>query len=299
MKKRIHRRSAAVPSNVKYISVEKMKEAIARRDRFKPRASDPTVWRPSQAEIDAASRGSFDMLQFVKAMLNQGELGSCTAFGWTGAVATKHMMKSNKFLLLSQLYLYYYERVKLGTVDEDSGAEVVDGADVLSQRGCPLSESYPYKDDNQTFKNKPPASLDVEAGKYKIVEPLQVTPAVPHIKAALKAGMPIVFGFMVYKSFESGKTASTGVVTMPKPGEEELGGHCVYAVGYTDSRGKVRSFGNKALVANIGAKAPKNSLICVNSWGERWGDKGVFYMPWAFVEKYAADYYIFKDVTGD
>ncbi|MBX9724570.1 MAG: hypothetical protein K2X81_24410, partial [Candidatus Obscuribacterales bacterium] len=154
--------------------------------------------------------------------------------------------------------------------------------------------------------------------KYKILNAQPVSPTAAHIKAALKAKYPVIFGFMVYDSFESSYTSRTGIVTMPKDGESQLGGHCTYAIGYTDSQG-VAHFHKSSdalryrvsrLFSGIGHKLrlgtgftafavtpPANCMIGVNSWGRGWGDGGVFYMPWDFVQKYAADFYIFTDVT--
>jgi len=81
------------------------------------------------------------------------------------------------------------------------------------------------------------------------------------MKHTLSAGWPFVFGFVVYESFESGITAQTGIVSMPKKGEKVLGGHAVVAVGYSDD---------------------KKWIIVRNSWGSKWGDKGYCYMPYAY-----------------
>ncbi len=310
-------RSSLVPKGVRYIPVEKMLRSLKKKSAY---AAGANTWTPTDAQLLAAATGSFSMLSFVKKILNQGGLGACTAFGWAGAVAVFYAIKTGSFKLLSMLYIYYYERLSMGKTDEDSGAECVDGANVLTSRGAPLESSYPYNDDGVVFKQEPPAVLDAEASKNKIVNPLQVSPITAHIKAALKAQYPVIFGFMVYDSFESSATARTGIVKMPKPSEAMLGGHCTYAIGYTDSTGAAHfektsdalfyrvanlfSFVSQALRGRGRSKKnkfavtpPPNCLIGVNSWGRGWGDGGVFYMPWEYVTQYAADFYIFTDVT--
>jgi C1A family cysteine protease len=82
---------------------------------------------------------------------------------------------------------------------------------------------------------------------------------------------PVLMGMTVYNSFESDSVAKTGVMPMPFKGDKVLGGHAVLAVGYDDS---------------------KSVLIVRNSWGASWGDKGYFYMPYAFVNKgFASDFW--------
>ena len=80
---------------------------------------------------------------------------------------------------------------------------------------------------------------------------------------------------MVYESFESPEVAQTGVMPIPQPGEQPLGGHAVLAVGYDDA---------------------KQVLIVRNSWGTAWGDGGYFYMPYAIVTelKLALDFWTIR-----
>jgi len=77
----------------------------------------------------------------------------------------------------------------------------------------------------------------------------------------LADGFPFEFGFSVYESFESDQVARTGLVPMPKRGESLLGGHAVVGVGYDQATER---------------------LIVRNSWGVGWGDKGYFYLPFAY-----------------
>ncbi len=89
----------------------------------------------------------------------------------------------------------------------------------------------------------------------------------------------MVFGFSVYESFESDSVASTGVVPMPSPNEQLLGGHAVVLVGYDDT---------------------KKVWIVRNSWGTNWGQAGYFTMPYAYLtnSNLASDFWTISTVTG-
>jgi C1A family cysteine protease len=59
--------------------------------------------------------------------------------------------------------------------------------------------------------------------------------------------------------------------------EKLLGGHAVMAVMYDDIK---KVFG------------------CRNSWGDKWGDKGYFYLPYDFIldKKMASDFWIITSI---
>ena len=78
----------------------------------------------------------------------------------------------------------------------------------------------------------------------------------------MASGYPFVFGFTVYASFESDTVAQSGIVPMPTPGEKTMGGHAVMAVGYDD---------------------PTQRFIVRNSWGDGWGMKGYFTIPFGYL----------------
>ena len=90
------------------------------------------------------------------------------------------------------------------------------------------------------------------------------------MKSCLAEVFPFVCSFTVYESFESDQVAKTGIVNMPKPREQVMGGHAVLAVGYNDA-------GKRFIVRNF--------------WGKRLGHAGLFTMPY--------DYLSDRDLSDD
>ena len=187
-------------------------------------------------------------------IVDQGQLGSCTANALSGAVGFIH-----QDLKASRLFIYYNERVIEGTVSQDAGAMLRDGIKTLHKQGVCQESEWPYK--ISKFKSKPSKKCYTD-GLPHVISGYQRLTTLTDMLQCLAAGYPFVFGFTVYDSFESAAVAKTGIVNMPTAGEGVLGGHAVMAVGYdqTTKRFRVR-----------------------NSWGTGWGQAGYFTMPFDYL----------------
>ncbi|MEO8766676.1 MAG: C1 family peptidase [Ginsengibacter sp.] len=202
-----------------------------------------------------------DLRSKCPVVYNQGPLGSCTANALSGAFQFNMKKQKLKDFIPSRLFLYYNERVKIKTVNSDSGAYIRDGIKSLNVNGiCPEKE-WPYI--IEKFKEKPSKKCYDDALKATVKTYARITNNnLTHLQACLSEGYPFVFGFTVYESFQSGAVAKTGMMPMPKPKEKVLGGHAVMAVGYDNIR---------------------QVVIVRNSWGKEWADKGYFYMPYSYI----------------
>jgi C1A family cysteine protease len=201
---------------------------------------------------------STDLRNLCSPIADQGQLGACTAFAMGKGLRELLENKNHEqFTALSPMFLYYEERRRQGSINEDSGATITEGMGVLKETGIAPEALCAYNVPG--FKLKPSAEAYKAAGQFKIQEATQLA-GLDDVKASLAKGQPVAFGFMVYKSFMS--VGKNGVMSLPKPGEKVLGGHAVLAVGYDDA---------------------KKQLIVRNSWNTTWGDKGYFYMPYEFV----------------
>jgi C1A family cysteine protease len=229
-------------------------------------------------KVDLRDTGFFNF-----PLLDQGNLGSCTANAISAAV-TFAMLKQGKttapqvnmgvkptnvqepgnigtgFFSPSRLFIYYNERVKINTVNSDSGAVIRDGIKSLNTEGAPKETTWPY--DIPKFTQKPPQAAYDEAQNYQAVQYRRLLNTdIKQLKGCLVQGFPFVLGFAVYSSFMTSQVAQTGIMPMPQQSEKLMGGHAVLCVGYDDA---------------------KKVFIIRNSWGDQWGDKGYFYMPYSY-----------------
>ncbi|MFD0697762.1 C1 family peptidase [Paenibacillus sp. GCM10027628] len=201
-----------------------------------------------------------DLRSTMPPIVNQGELGSCTANAIASGLREYLLIQGHeKWTALSRLFLYWHERQLEGHIEEDSGAYIRDGMKVLQKIGVCPEEDYPYVVSH--FRDTPSQIAEKDAANYKISEYHRI-PDLYALKAALAESSPVVIGMMIYESFESPEVTQTGKIPVPKKSKERvLGGHALLAVGYVDS-GKA------------------GYVIVRNSWGTEWGDQGYCYIPY-------------------
>jgi C1A family cysteine protease len=221
----------------------------------------------------AALPASADLRTLCPPVYDQGQIGSCTANAIAAALEFDRRKQKLSDFVPSRLFIYYNERAMEHTVGSDAGAQIRDGIKSVGDLGaCPESE-WPYDATPANLQTnvwppgarpaeKPPKSCYSDAKKYTALSYQRVNRDLAQMKGCLADGFPFVFGFTVYQSFESAAVAKNGVVNMPAGSEQVVGGHAVLAVGYDDK---------------------SQRLIVRNSWGAKWGIKGYFTMPYAYV----------------
>lgn len=217
-----------------------------------------------------------DLRSYCSPVENQGNLGSCTGQAIAGAIELLNKRNGN-YNDISRLFIYYYERLLIGTVNYDSGAYIRDGIKATNHYGASLETYWPY--DVKKFRLEPVVEAKNDALNRKVTRYERITSFDGCIDA-LSNGYPIVMGFNVYQSFMSVSVSRTGNMPYPNTKREKLlGGHAVLLVGY-DKKRKV--------------------FIARNSWGDRWGERGYFYMPFAVVTNtsMSGDFWIIKSVNN-
>lgn len=159
--------------------------------------------------------------------------------------------------------------------------------------GVPSEIYWPYTDATPAFDREPPQFVysvadNFEALRYFAHDPLNASvtrpAALASVKKYLAAGVPSMFGFWGYTSFDSGDAPGR----VPLPTDIELSGdpewgHAVVAVGY-DNALKIKN--------TVSNKSTTGALLIRNSWGPTWGVGGYGWMPYQYVlEGIAMDFW--------
>ena len=218
------------------------------------------VFSPRFFACEAHLPKKVDLREMFGPVVDQGELGSCSANMFAALLAYSGLSccKTSKWEVFSRLFIYYEERVLEGTVNEDAGAMLCDGVKVLENIGACLESEDQYVINNYTAE--PTAQMLRDATTYRVRSAHRIMSLIS-LKAALAENLCVGIGMTVFESMESADAAQTGIVPMPKEGDDVLGGHAVLVVGYDDDL---------------------ECMIVRNSWGNEWGDKGYFYLPYKF-----------------
>jgi C1A family cysteine protease len=215
---------------------------------------------------------SFDLRENCPPVMDQGQLGSCTAHGITSALRYLLLANGKPDVPLARLQLYYDERVVEGGVNDDTGAEIRDGIKCAAKIGVAHEDLWPY--DIALFRSKPSDPVYADALQFEALVYERVKVSTIEIKRVIAFHkVPVVVGVSLFDSFESDEVARTGVVPMPDLTKEQMiGGHCIYVVGY----------GQK-----------KRHFTLRNSWNTDWGDNGDFYLPEHYLgsTKFGSDYW--------
>jgi C1A family cysteine protease len=204
-------------------------------------------------------------------VFDQGDLGSCTANALVSAYYA-----DDPSLIGSRLFLYYNERSLDKNPTMDNGSTISQGINALTKFGLCSEASWEY--DPAKFADKPSPNCYTEAKNHEVITSSHLTQNEIAIKNCLVAGNVIALGIIVYESFE--RIDQTGMVPMPMENELVLGGHAVILYGYDNN---------------------KKVWCCRNSWGETWGDKGNFYLPFNYLltdKHLSSDFWIINKVSN-
>lgn len=243
---------------------------------WRPPVMDNRDW-PLLLMVPPTLPPAVDLRPQAPPILDQGQLGSCTANAIASAVRFERARQQLPDFPPSRLFTYWVERSYEGTTRSDAGAAIRDGFKSIAKAGVCSELTWPYN--IARFTVRPPAAAFREALQHRAVAYYAVAQNLTAMKTALAAGYPFVFGIGVYASFEAYAVSQSGDVPMPSRGEALLGGHALICVGYDDSIGRFRF---------------------ANSWGQGWGASGFGTIPYSYLldPHLAADMWVCQMESG-
>lgn len=211
-----------------------------------------------------------NLSQYLGAVKDQGQMGSCTGNAGAGFLTTLFKAQQKSAYEFSALFLYAEERIKNGTFPEDSGSDSRTLMQVLNQYGCCLEQVDPYSD--TAAADRPTDNMINAAARFKIgaYHRVLLGDSLATLKSVLASGYCVVIGVPVYQALESEQVLDTGVLPIPGPGETSIGGHEMLVYGYDDAQGV---------------------QLVRNSWGASWGKGGNLTMPYGYYDAVGGDAY--------
>ena len=189
-----------------------------------------------------AAPGTVDLRAWCSPVENQKSLGSCTANAAVGVVEYFQRRAFGRHLEGSRLFVYKTTR-NLMQVTGDTGAWLRNTMGALVLCGVPPEKYWPYTDATPAFDKEPTSFVysvgdDFQAVQYFCHDPLGANvpgaTVLTSVKNYLAAGIPSMFGFWGFPSFDSCDVK--GGIPYPCPGEKAQWGHAIVAVGYDDAK---------------------------------------------------------------
>lgn len=237
-----------------------------------------------KTKIEEKLPSNVDLREWCSPVEDQLDLGSCTANAVVAMVEYFQKRAYGSHIEGSRLFVYKTTR-KLMLSSGDSGAWLRSAMGAVVLFGVPDERYFPYTLDgvtvNPDWDSEPDAFLYSLANHYSAInyfchDPMGKKTAkkevLKNVKTYLAAGVPSVFGFFGFPSFESSDVP--GSIPYPSKNEQAEWGHAVVAVGYDD---------NKVITNTRSNEKKKGALMIRNSWGSSWGQDGYGWLPYDYV----------------
>ncbi len=227
-----------------------------------------------------------DLSKWCSPIENQGGIGSCTAHAAVGIVEYFQRRAFNKHIDGSRLFVYKTTRNLMGVIG-DTGADLRNAMGALALCGVPPEQYWKYTDTEPDYDREPTSFVYSVADNYESLKYFCHDPAsarVPYksvlgsVKKYLAAGIPSMFGFWGFNSFDY--AGNYGDIPFPCPRESIEWGHAIVAVGFDDS---------KKITNTLCNETTTGALKIRNSWSEDWGYDGYGWIPYEYVLQGLAD----------
>lgn len=205
---------------------------------------------------------------------NQGNQGSCV--GWAAAYLKTYQEvvetgEDPNSIFFSPSFIY--NQIKKGS-DCDSGSQIDDALNLLSEQGDVSEARFPYKDSRCDVLPNDEKLLE-EAGPFRIASWRRANTQDPtELKRHLFNETPVLIAFSTDEAFFNVK----GDEVYKNPPSADAGLHAMVVVGYDDN---------------------KRAFRLINSWGTDWGDGGFVWIDYdTFVDK-ALYGFVAQDLKSD
>lgn len=223
----------------------------------------------------------YSLIEYAPKRLNQGKQGSCV--GWASAYAARTILeakatgKNPNEIAYSPSFLY--NQIAL---ENCQGSYLIEACKTMNNVGGLSMREFPYTESScaksptssqrsrakqHTIRGYNRLSEDARSGQVDLLA----------IKQNLSQGSPVIIGMMVGGSFMKkmmGK--SEWIPNKSDFAQKGFGGHAMCVIGYDDYK-----FGDKD---GLGFQI-------MNSWGEKWGDKGVFWIRYDHFQHFTREAY--------
>jgi fibronectin type 3 domain-containing protein len=154
----------------------------------------------------------------------------------------------------------------------DSGISIIESLLFINQYGITTWDQFPYSPINYLIK--PNEKILQSAQTYQGTDFSKISCTdIPSIKTAIYFGYPVVSGILLYSSFLD---LQTDTYTY-KENDTFIGAHSLTIVGYNDS---------------------KRAFKVLNTWSDKWGNKGYAYIDYQWFSKTCRAAYLLKNMDS-
>jgi cathepsin B len=227
-----------------YMPIEQIKAMMGTKLAVNEESAEDMGFEPND-EFDARKEWGSK----VHAIRNQGQCGSCWAFGATEALSDRFAIEEGVDVVLSPQHLVSCDRGNFGC----NGGYLNKAWDFMQKTGVMTDECYPYTSGTTGQDGDCKSTCaDGSAPELYHSKKYTMTSNVKKTQQAIQKDGPIEAAFTVYQDFMSYKS---GVYQHTSGGM--LGGHAIKALGW-------------------GTEDGVDYWLMANSWDTTWGEDGFF-----------------------
>ncbi len=237
------------------------------------------VFEPLADNIKNPMPEKVSLIAYVPKRLNQGQQGSCV--GWSSGYAARTILHSKatgenpNSVTFSPSYVY--NQIAL---EGCQGTYLQKAMELMYNNGALPFSRFAY---NENDCNKQPTNTQInEAKRFRTKgfnrlskDGNNYETDLLAIKQNLAQGAPVVIGMMVGGTFMSNMNGkSLWIPSQSDYNARGFGGHAMCVIGYDDYKTN-----------------EEGAFQIMNSWGETWGDKGIFWIRYSDFEHFNKEAY--------